>query len=276
MSTPLWNEKLPGPFSPSAKSGSWKTVRGSPNEPRIGCCLSNGRTGHGYEAETGPAAASATTKPMHNTQKRPMAGSQSDDREPARLAGYRLGSREPLPEVPHQRLDLRFPHRAGEGEGTCGEHLRAGRGLVVGHLAGEAGAVEVRDLCEHLDVPRRARRGRVDLDPAAAETVAGAQAGVGEEPRRGRSAGAEQPRPAMAAGVVRPVLDAAQRGLGPPEIAPLGDAGHHGAVQVDLPEEVVGRQEHEVAAEVAVPGDDVVLVRRHVLVVTGEDDQVVR
>ena len=49
----------------------------------------------------------------------------------------------------------------------------------------------------------------------------------------------------------------------------------HVAALDDPPEEVVGREEREVAAEVAVALDDVVLVRRDVLVVAGEDDQVV-
>jgi hypothetical protein len=40
-----------------------------------------------------------------------------------------------------------------------------------------------------------------------------------------------------------------------------------------LPEEVVRRQEHEVSAAVPEVRDDVTLVRGHVLVVPGEDDQ---
>jgi hypothetical protein len=43
----------------------------------------------------------------------------------------------------------------------------------------------------------------------------------------------------------------------------------------DLPEEVVRGQEHQVPAEVPVAGDDVVLAGRHVLVVAGEDDDLV-
>jgi len=47
-------------------------------------------------------------------------------------------------------------------------------------------------------------------------------------------------------------------------------------VEGDLPEEVVRREELEVSTEVAVLRDDVVLVLRHVLVVTREDDECVR
>ena len=47
--------------------------------------------------------------------------------------------------------------------------------------------------------------------------------------------------------------------LGPPEVAPLGDARHDVALDVDPPEEVVRRQEHQVAAAVAEALDGVVL-----------------
>src|SRR5262249_56368030 len=43
----------------------------------------------------------------------------------------------------------------------------------------------------------------------------------------------------------------------------------------DLPEQVVGRQEHQVPAEVRVALDQVVLVGRRVLLMTRKDDQVV-
>src|SRR5205085_11862283 len=38
-STPVWNELPP-----------WSPIRGSRKNPRTGCCLSNGCTGHGYPA----------------------------------------------------------------------------------------------------------------------------------------------------------------------------------------------------------------------------------
>ena len=77
----------------------------------------------------------------------------------------------------------------------------------------------------------------------------------------------------MLAAVVVEVLDAQECGFGPAEIPPLDDAIHHATVDDDLPVEVVRREEDQVAAAVAVVGDRVVLVRGHVLVVTGEDDQ---
>ena len=46
-------------------------------------------------------------------------------------------------------------------------------------------------------------------------------------------------------------------------------------LRLDPPEEVVGGEEREVAAEVAIALDDVVHVRRHVLLVPGEDHEVV-
>src|SRR3954447_21419733 len=57
MSTPWWNEKTPGPSNPPARTPFWKTVRGSPKKPRIGCCLSNGLSGQLY-ADAPPATAS--------------------------------------------------------------------------------------------------------------------------------------------------------------------------------------------------------------------------
>src|SRR5947208_5887181 len=58
MSMPWWNEKKPGPSKPPASTPFSNTVRGSPKNPRIGCCLSNGLNGHGY-ADAPPAATSA-------------------------------------------------------------------------------------------------------------------------------------------------------------------------------------------------------------------------
>ena len=80
----------------------------------------------------------------------------------------------------------------------------------------------------------------------------------------------------MLAAVVGEVLDADQPRLRPPEVPPLGHAREHRPLLGDAPEEVVRREEHQVAAEVAVPLDRVVLARRHVLAVPGVDDEVVR
>jgi len=71
-------------------------------------------------------------------------------------------------------------------------------------------------------------------------------------------------------------LDADQSGLRTAEIAPPPGASEHRAFPVDAIEEVVRRQEGEVAAEVPVRLDDVVHVRRHVLLVPREDDEVVK
>ena len=46
-------------------------------------------------------------------------------------------------------------------------------------------------------------------------------------------------------------------------------------LEVDPPAEVVGREHHEAATAIAEPLDDVVLPRRHVLVVPGEVEHVV-
>ena len=96
-----------------------------------------------------------------------------------------------------------------------------------------------------------------------------------EQPRRCLEV-AHRPRRPMGSTVVAAVLDSDQAGFGPAEIAPLRRPFDQVAASVDMPEEVVRRQEHEVPSDVAVPLDRVVLMCRHVLVVTREHDQPVR
>ena len=72
------------------------------------------------------------------------------------------------------------------------------------------------------------------------------------------------------------VLDADQTRLRQADLAPLPRAHKRAAAQLYPPEEVVRREEHEVAAEVAVTPGSGRTVRGHVLVVPGEDDEVVR
>ena len=75
--------------------------------------------------------------------------------------------------------------------------------------------------------------------------------------------------------VVAAVLDADQGSLGPAEVTPLAGAAQQLAGALDAPEEVVGRQEQQVAAAVAKAGDGGQLAVGDVLVVAREDDQVV-
>src|SRR5438128_2600136 len=65
-----------------------------------------------------------------------------------------------------------------------------------------------------------------------------------------QDASPQLPRAAVDTLVGADELDADQRGLGPAEVAPLRHAGHLVALQGDLPEEVVGLEEHQVAAEI--------------------------
>ena len=60
------------------------------------------------------------------------------------------------------------------------------------------------------------------------------------------------------------------------QITPHRDQAQDRAVPLDTPEEVVRREEHQVAAEVAKAHHETELARGHVLVVAGEDDEVVR
>ena len=76
--------------------------------------------------------------------------------------------------------------------------------------------------------------------------------------------------------VVADVLPAEQAASGRPRSRHWATRVIVAAVEVDPPEEVVRREEHQVAAAVAEAVDGVVLVLGHVLVVAGEDDQLVR
>ena len=90
-----------------------------------------------------------------------------------------------------------------------------------------------------------------------------------------RCRAADEVRPLDPAVVVGAVLDADQRRLGPPLVAPLPRPRQRPAGPVDPPEEVVRGEEGEVAAQVAEALDHVVLVRGHVLRVARVDDEVV-
>jgi hypothetical protein len=69
------------------------------------------------------------------------------------------------------------------------------------------------------------------------------------------------------------VLGSNQRGFRSLEVAPTRSSHHAVAGNRDAVEEIVGRQEGEVAAEVPIALDQVIDVARHVLLVTGEHDQ---
>src|SRR5439155_10367331 len=75
--------------------------------------------------------------------------------------------------------------------------------------------------------------------------------------------------------VVRAVLDADERRLGPPEVSPLRDPPESTSFSVNAPEEVVRREERQISAAIPVLNDDVVFVRGHVLVVPWKHDEVV-
>src|SRR5207302_5718295 len=114
----------------------------------------------------------------------------------------------------------------------------------------------------------------VDLDPVPAESVAVRKPRVGERPRRG--GGACDRVAGLPLTVVRPdVLNPDDSGLRTAEVPPRRPAHERLPDAVDAPVEVVRREECEVAADVAVPLDHVVLVTRHVFLMAWEDDEVV-
>ena len=109
----------------------------------------------------------------------------------------------------------------------------------------------------------------------AAERAAVAEAGPGKRPRRRRRGPHDVralPRPVVAGRV----LHADERRLRPSELPPELHSRQPLSVATHLPEEVVRREEEEIAAQVAIALDDVVRVRRDVLGVAREDDEVVR
>src|SRR5207237_9520862 len=116
---------------------------------------------------------------------------------------------------------------AAEVERARGEDARAGVRFVVGHLGRQAGLAErVGYLREHGRPGRRRGRARVDLDPVAAERRALRKAGAVERPAP-RAVGGDDERRLVGAAVGAAVLDAAERGLGPAEIAPEVDQVQH-------------------------------------------------
>ena len=169
---------------------------------------------------------------------------------------------------------MRPERRAAEVDHAGREHLGAAARLVVGHLGALARAEGVRDPGQHADAPRRPRGAGVDLDPVPAEAVTVPQTGAPEDPGGGR--GDLVRHVGVVVAVPVDVLDADERRLGAAEVAPPPRPVEARAAPLDAIEEVVRREEHEVAAEIAVALDDVVGVGRDVLLVAGEDDQVVR
>ena len=149
-----------------------------------------------------------------------------------------------------------------------GEHLRAAGRLVVRHLRRHARPEQVRDLRDAPACPEgtaaTSRRSRCRSRRRTGRTTTVNEPCARPEPRR-QGAVRDGEQPLLLAVVVGPVLHADQSRLGTAGIAPLADLTQHLAVLLDLPEEVVRREEHQVAAEVAEPLHDVVLVRRHVL-----------
>src|SRR5919109_352737 len=183
------------------------------------------------------------------------------------------GSRpaEPRPDVLDESRDRCLADRGREVERPGGEDLRAAQCLVIGHLGGSPRAHQVGDRGQELRPRWRRRSPGVDLDSVAAEAVAVSQARAHESPWRGRCT-ADEIAALPCAVVARRVLDADERRLRPSEPAPELDAGQMVSIAAHLPEEVVRGQEHQVAAEVAIALDDVVLPLRHVLRMAWKDD----
>ena len=177
------------------------------------------------------------------------------------------------PQVFEGRRAVPARRRSSERERPGGEHLRVAV-RVVGHLTRERTALPVPDLRQHTDSARRRAGRAVDFDPERAEARSVSKARAAEQPRRG--VGATDDVRAAEMAPVRDVLDADERRLRPAQIAPHRDLAQDRAVPLDTPEEVVRREEHQVAAEVAKAHHETELARGHVLVVAGEDDEVIR
>ena len=147
---------------------------------------------------------------------------------------------------------------------------------VVRHFGRLTWAEGVRYPREDARALRRAPRLRVDLDAVLAEAGTVPEPGTAEEPRC--PLGADDDVGLVRVTVVVPadVLGPGERALLPTDVTPAAGSVDRVAVALDAVEEAVGREEREVAAQVAVALDQVVGMRRHVLLVPGEDDQVVQ
>src|SRR5215467_6583755 len=102
-----------------------------------------------------------------------------------------------------------------------------------------------------------------------ATTVVPTESGTREEPRetRGRR---DAPGPLVHTTVVADELDAHERSLRSAQVAPALHPRDRVPPPDDTPEEVVGAQEHQVSAEVAVARNGVVHAPGHVLLVPRE------
>ena len=114
----------------------------------------------------------------------------------------------------------------------------------------------------------------VDLDPGVENGSSGAERRCRRRASRAASSRSE-PGAAVLAHVVADVLDAEQGCLGPSELAPACDPRHVAALESIRQKKLLAERNTRLPPQVAVALDDVVLALGHVLVVPGEDDQVV-
>ena len=180
---------------------------------------------------------------------------------------------QPRPHVLDELRHLGVADRGGEVERAGREDSRAGGSLVVRHLGRAARAHQVRDRREHLGARWGGGGPRVDLHSVLAEALPVGQPGARESPGRRGGVGDVSSLPGPV--VARRVLHSDEPGFRATQPAPVRHPGDAVSVSPHLPEEVVRREEHQVAAEVAVALDDVVRVLRHVFRVAREDDEVV-
>ena len=154
-----------------------------------------------------------------------------------------------------RRRDRR--RRPREVERARGEDACSRRRLVVRHLRRHARAEEVRDLREHLDAARRAGRDRSISTPPRPN---------GDPRRRPVPAKIQRPRRMLGRSTAAR-RRCRSRGTGRRSAPPPGGRGRASSrvfvttspSSLDPPEEVVRGEEHEVAAEIAEPLDEVVL-----------------
>src|SRR5581483_11164444 len=158
-----------------------------------------------------------------------------------------LFSAEVTPEVGDEPRDAR-PMRAGAEVERPRVEDRGAPPAVDGHLGGVAGSELVVDDGEDVGVGRRGRAGLVDLDAVAAEPAAVMEVGAREQPRRGARIDDVVRPVGIAALVPAVVLLADERGLGSSQVPPAHPAPERVAGGPYGIEEVVGREEGEVAA----------------------------
>ena len=182
-----------------------------------------------------------------------------------------------LPQVAQHAVDRRHEDGSAEVERAGREDPGARGSLVVGHVRVGAGAVEHRDLGDdHRPLGEAAVAWSISIpNPPISSPISDPLRAPFPRTATGRDPPSHDERTLERAVVVRAVLRPEKRRLGTVELTPLPDAADGRTFPGDLPVDVVGGEEDQAAAEVAISLEDVVGALGDVFAVPGIDHQVV-